>query len=84
MMRENIVNDPAEWTGWEVNIRTKQRTLIVIMMRRKYIPPMLENYDDFVIAFYGPVGKQSLLVQEQKADEEEAEPVEEEEEEEGS
>ena len=22
-IRENIINDPAEWNGWEVDIRTK-------------------------------------------------------------
>lgn len=57
---ENIINDPAEWNGWEVDIRTKDQDIIVILMRRKYIPPLMENYDDIILVFYGPIGKDTL------------------------
>ena len=29
-------------------------------MRRKFIPPLMENYDDIILVFYGPVGKDTL------------------------
>jgi len=55
-------NDSAEWTGWEVHARIKKwRDIVVIIMRRKFEPPLLENYHEFAITFYGPEGGSTTI-----------------------
>jgi hypothetical protein len=33
------------------------------MMRRKYEPPLLENYHEFAITFYGPEGGKTTIME---------------------
>lgn len=42
--RSNLLNDKASWAGWEVHMRTSTRDIMVILMRRKYIPPILDTF----------------------------------------
>ena len=66
-----MINDPAEWSGWEVHARTRipKRDFIIIIMRRKYLPPMMENYVEIAIAFYGP--ENDILKDDDQEEEEE-------------
>ncbi len=52
--RENINIDPSEWKGWEVHARTQKRDIFLILFRRKYLPPMMDNYNEMAFALYGP------------------------------
>lgn len=48
--------DTSEWMGWEIHARTYHRDIFIIIFRRKFIPPLMENYQDLVIIMYGPYG----------------------------
>mmetsp|Transcript_23373 Transcript_23373/g.20310 ORF Transcript_23373/g.20310 Transcript_23373/m.20310 type:complete len:134 (-) Transcript_23373:1460-1861(-) len=52
--RSNLNQDIASYSGWEVHMRTKKKDITVIMMRRKYIPPLLDVFVDFVVVVDGP------------------------------
>jgi hypothetical protein len=43
-----------------VHARTVNRDVFIIILRRKHIPPLMENYQDFVFILYGPYGFQSM------------------------
>jgi len=51
--RWNLNQDPACWQGWEVHMRTSRKDIQVIMLRRKYIPPLLDTFVDFVVVAEG-------------------------------
>lgn len=36
--------DKASWLGWEAHYRTSERDIHVILLRRKYIPPMIDSF----------------------------------------
>ena len=40
----NLTSDKAQWTSWEVHIRTQTYDLFVAVIRRKYIPPLMEIF----------------------------------------
>lgn len=46
--------DIASYSGWEIHMRTKRKDIHVIMLRRKYIPPLLDVFVDFVVVVEGP------------------------------
>jgi hypothetical protein len=84
--RENLVTDPSDWQGWEVHARTNKRDIFLIIQRRKYLPPFMENYAEMVFVLYGPDDFKTLeeeKIVEEKEEEEVEEEEEEEEEEEG-
>ena len=64
----NLVGDPAQWEAWEIHIRTwsaidpsdamarrsAERDIGIIVLRRKYLPPLLDTAQDFVFIQYAP------------------------------
>jgi len=44
----NLSSDKAQWTCWEVHIRTTTYDLFVTVLRRKYIPPLMDIFQDIV------------------------------------
>lgn len=60
----NLTHDRAQWTAWCAHLRTgaskstsstknaENRDVIIIAARRKYIPPIMANYQDFVFTLY--------------------------------
>ena len=51
--KSNLTSDKAQWQGWECLVRTQTRDIHIIILRRKYIPPMMDSFQDFVFMFYG-------------------------------
>ena len=45
----NLSNDIAKWEGWETLIITTQQVITVIILRRKFIPPLMDSGQDFYI-----------------------------------
>lgn len=62
----NLNADPAEWNCWELHARTMNRDVFIIIMRRKYIPPLMENFQDIVIILYGPIGFKTEIPNDEK------------------
>lgn len=52
--RMNIAGDIAQWHQWELIIRTRQATLICLVMRRQYIPPTCSNAQDLAVILRCP------------------------------
>ena len=52
--RYNMNMDPASWEGWEIHLRNERRDIIVILLRRKYIPPLFNQFVDIFIFIEGP------------------------------
>jgi hypothetical protein len=49
----NVAYDQSSWSCYRVHIFTKHREIGVIGVRRKYIPPLVDTYQDFVFVLYG-------------------------------
>lgn len=45
----NLTADRAQINCWDVHIRTKSYDLFVTVVRRKFIPPLMEVFQDIVI-----------------------------------
>jgi hypothetical protein len=50
----NLSKDQALWEGWKIECRTKQvgfkgLNLVFIFLRRKYIPPLFETYQEIML-----------------------------------
>ena len=45
----NLMGDLASWACWTVHLRTPQLDIGVIATRRKYIPPVGDQYQDIFI-----------------------------------
>jgi len=52
--RMNLLGDKASWHGWETHIRTNSHDIIVIFLRRKYIPPLMDYATDLMLVSWGP------------------------------
>ncbi len=53
----NINEDIASWEGWEVFLRTETHDYVVIMLRRKFLPPLLDLFNDIACWYKGPIAK---------------------------
>ena len=53
--RNNYTMDEAQWSGWEINLRERKRETLILILRRKYIPPILDVFQDFAIVMRGPI-----------------------------
>mmetsp|Transcript_8002 Transcript_8002/g.7498 ORF Transcript_8002/g.7498 Transcript_8002/m.7498 type:complete len:142 (+) Transcript_8002:680-1105(+) len=49
MKKQNLSSDKAQWQCWEVLVRTEKQDVIVTVMRRKYIPPLMEIFQDIIL-----------------------------------
>jgi len=54
--RMNLVGDLASYSCWAVHLRTPQRDVGVIAVRRKFIPPVGDTYQDIFIVLHDDVG----------------------------
>lgn len=52
MKKMNLSNDPALWTGWEFRLEDNEKVTVVVMLRRQYVPPLLDMVQDFAIEYY--------------------------------
>ncbi|TNV85265.1 hypothetical protein FGO68_gene15236 [Halteria grandinella] len=46
--KQNLNSDKALWTCWQVHSRTETYDLYVTVLRRKYIPPLMEVFQDII------------------------------------
>jgi hypothetical protein len=44
----NLTNDKAQWSCWEVHIRTLTYDIYTTVLRRKFIPPLMDIFVDIV------------------------------------
>eukprot|EP00300_Choanocystis_sp_HF-7_P011518 c17496_g1_i2.p1 GENE.c17496_g1_i2~~c17496_g1_i2.p1 ORF type:complete len:842 (+),score=170.50 c17496_g1_i2:216-2528(+) len=51
--RVNLTGDVASYLGWLAHIRTETRDVAVVVVRRRYIPPEGEYYQDVMIQYFG-------------------------------
>ncbi|CAE8590024.1 unnamed protein product, partial [Polarella glacialis] len=50
----NLSNDLAAWTCWELLLKDHEYTMALVVLRRQYMPPMLDTVQDFVLAIKCP------------------------------
>ena len=46
--KQNLTSDKAQWNCWNVHSRTETYDLYVTVLRRKYIPPLMEVFQDII------------------------------------
>ena len=64
--RVNLTGDVACYMGWLAHIRTEDRDVAVLVVRRKFIPPEGEYYQDVVFHYLGAMNvipKRSQLLE---------------------
>jgi hypothetical protein len=58
----NLIGDLAAYGCWAVHMRTPQRDVGVIAVRRKFIPPVGDTYQDVFIVLHDDVAIEDALV----------------------
>lgn len=49
LRRMNLANDLACWTAWEVGLQTDSQQVVVMLLRRQYMPPLLDSAQDIAL-----------------------------------
>jgi len=52
--RMNLSGDVAAWHGWEITIRTREATLLCLLLRRQYVPPVCDSAQDIALMIRCP------------------------------
>lgn len=52
--RGNLTGDKAVWTGWICHARTAEEDFVACILRRKFIPPLMDTAHDISITGKGP------------------------------
>lgn len=47
--KQNPTGDKALWVGWHVKARSEHHNVFVTVLRRKYVPPLLEKFQDITL-----------------------------------
>ena len=47
--KKNLTSDQAEWSGWEIQARTPSHDYLISVERRKFIPPTMNTFSDFIL-----------------------------------
>ncbi|SBT81006.1 conserved Plasmodium protein, unknown function [Plasmodium malariae] len=47
----NLSDDLAKWAGYEIYLKNETHTLVCIIFRRTYIPPLLDKRQDIYVTF---------------------------------
>eukprot|EP01071_Lankesteria_metandrocarpae_P015055 Lankesteria_metandrocarpae@DN927_c0_g1_i1.p1 len=47
----NLADDIASWCGWEICIQSTEALIACILLRRSYVPPLLDTCQDIAIIF---------------------------------
>lgn len=58
----NLVGDLASYGCWAVHLRTPQRDVGVLAIRRKFIPPVGDTYQDIFIVLHDDVGIEDAVM----------------------
>jgi hypothetical protein len=64
----NLIKDPALWEAWKIECRTNQvgfkgLNLVFIFLRRKYIPPLYETYQEMILTLVEEYDETNLGVE---------------------
>jgi hypothetical protein len=51
--KSNLTGDVACWQGWEIGIMTESSFFFVVVLRRKFIPPLADSFQDIRIFCHG-------------------------------
>ncbi|CAD7936054.1 unnamed protein product [Amoebophrya sp. A120] len=54
LKKMNLAEDIAMWIGWEMLVKTEKYVLIVVVLRRQYLPPLMSACQDVVVMFKSP------------------------------
>jgi len=54
MKKMNLSNDLAAWSCWQLAIQDKEDSWAIIVLRRQYLPPMMDTIQDFILALRCP------------------------------
>eukprot|EP00396_MALV-II-16_sp_LP-1_P000028 gene28-320_t len=54
LKKMNLADDIAQWLCWQMLIKTRQHILVLIFLRRKYIPPLMSTAQDVVLMLKCP------------------------------
>ena len=60
MKKMNLVVDLASWKGWEIVLKAKDIYIALIILRRKFIPPLMDSGQDFVFIAKGGLLSRSI------------------------
>ena len=66
MRKMNVAVDWASWKGWSVVLKAKETYIAVIVLRRKFIPPLADTGQDFIFISKG--GKNAFNIISEPAD----------------
>jgi hypothetical protein len=55
LKRNNITGDKASWNGWYTHARTTTQEFVVLVLRRRFIPPLMDSAVDITVHAHGPV-----------------------------
>lgn len=47
--RANLASDLAKWTAWELHLRCDGRTDAIVILRRQYVPPLMDTAQHIII-----------------------------------
>ncbi|OII75214.1 hypothetical protein cand_003690 [Cryptosporidium andersoni] len=47
----NLSDDISTWIGWEIYLKTSKKAIACILLRRSYIPPTLDSYQDIAVIY---------------------------------
>jgi len=53
MKRMNLVEDYASWKCWEIELRSLQNYFSFVLLRRKFIPPLMDTFQDILVMTFG-------------------------------
>jgi len=54
LKKMNLSNDLAAWVCWELFLQDKQTLTVVVMLRRQYLPPLVDSVQDFAVILKCP------------------------------
>eukprot|EP00440_Ansanella_granifera_P074019 gb/GFBE01080323.1/.p1 GENE.gb/GFBE01080323.1/~~gb/GFBE01080323.1/.p1 ORF type:complete len:934 (+),score=199.60 gb/GFBE01080323.1/:1-2802(+) len=54
LKKMNLSNDIASWICWELLLQDNDSTWALVLLRRQYVPPMLDTVQDFVLSIKCP------------------------------
>jgi len=54
LKKMNLANDLSSWTGWEVFLKSDTLVMVMISLRRKYVPPLADSVQDIFLTLSCP------------------------------
>mmetsp|Transcript_82799 Transcript_82799/g.146288 ORF Transcript_82799/g.146288 Transcript_82799/m.146288 type:complete len:938 (-) Transcript_82799:39-2852(-) len=54
LKKMNLANDMAAWSGWELMIQDADFIWTIILLRRTYLPPLMDHVQDFALTLKTP------------------------------